>query len=598
MRARTRNVMGRRALQKALLVCILATVTSLRAPTPALRSTHGRRYAANVWDDLPEPCRQALDARGLAAPLPVQTRSYAPVFEGLDAVVQSPTATGKTLAYVAPLVARLASAERPPRAGRGPAAPRVLVLAPSRELATQIGAEWASLCGPLAAAAPRVAVVVGGTPLERSVGALRRGGGCDVLVGTAGRTAELLRQGRTKKTARSEVVLGLDAVETIILDEADQMLDEDDVPEVRRFMDAMERDYQLVLFSATITDKVRKFARGTMELEHGSADVDLAAAPRVDHASLACVRGEWHDVALEVLREGGDALSLVFVRTIADATNLHDLLSRKLPRAVFDVLLLHGDMNPEFRKRVFRAARRGDDTGGRRAVLVATDVAARGLDLPGVGLVVQLGAPRKAGKEGTLDGDLYAHRAGRGARDAAETATSLLLFDPSAGERPLVAALADDFPGLLPPRPPPRPAAVLENALGDALRACAAAPATATDAVAATVDGLSDDERRDALAAALAILAGVDDRPPAPRSLLTCKPTDRTLRFESAAGGLDPKAVMAACKALGSGKLGVVRVVDGGAAALVDVPAKKVAALVAAAESGLPDGWAMSLPES
>ena len=130
MRARTRNVMGRRALQKALLVCILATVTSLRAPTPALRSTHGCRYAANVWDDLPEPCRQALDARGLAAPLPVQTRSYAPVFEGLDAVVQSPTATGKTLAYVAPLVARLAAAERPPRAGRGPAAPRVLVLAP------------------------------------------------------------------------------------------------------------------------------------------------------------------------------------------------------------------------------------------------------------------------------------------------------------------------------------------------------------------------------------------------------------------------------------------------------------------------------------
>ena len=96
MRARTRNVMGRRALQKALLVCILATVKALRAPTPALRSTHGRRYAANVWDDLPEPCRQALDARGLAAPLPVQTRSYAPVFEGLDAVVQSPTATGKT----------------------------------------------------------------------------------------------------------------------------------------------------------------------------------------------------------------------------------------------------------------------------------------------------------------------------------------------------------------------------------------------------------------------------------------------------------------------------------------------------------------------
>ena len=139
--------------------------------------------------------------------------------------------------------------------------------------------------------------------------------------------------------------MGLDAVETIILDGADQMLDEDDVPEVRRFMDAMERDYQLVLFSATITDKVRKFARGTMELEHGSADVDLDAAPRVDHASLACVRGEWHDVALEVLREGGDALSLVFVRTIADATNLHDLLSRKLPRAVFDVLLLQKPAN-------------------------------------------------------------------------------------------------------------------------------------------------------------------------------------------------------------------------------------------------------------
>ena len=112
MRARARSAMGRRALQKALLVCILATVKALRAPTPALRSTHGRRYAANVWDDLPEPCRQALDARGLAAPLPVQTRSYAPVFEGLDAVVQSPTATGKTLAYVAPLVARLASAGR------------------------------------------------------------------------------------------------------------------------------------------------------------------------------------------------------------------------------------------------------------------------------------------------------------------------------------------------------------------------------------------------------------------------------------------------------------------------------------------------------
>ena len=539
--------------------------------------------AATCWEGLPDAVRANL---GNKTPLPCQDRAWGPLLHGLDAIVSSPTATGKTLAYLVPLAQRLLEKPRDLPTKRGPASPRVVVMAPSRELSSQIAKEWDEL---VKGVGMKCALTIGGVPLHRCIASLRRGGGADVVVATPGRLAELIRQGRGRFVDQ-EIVLSFDRLETFVLDEADALLNEEDVPEVKRFLDNMDHDYQLALVSATITSKVRKFARGAMEIVD-AGDVDINQSRRVvEHESIAAPENEWPQVASELI-QGCSSNAVVFCRSIATCKSTADVLRRSLPAQTSIILELHGDLDAAARRRVFREARANED---RSIILVATDVAARGLDIEDVGLCLQLGAPLKAGRRGVLDADLYAHRFGRAARGGEAGASSIVAFDATAGEAPLVEKLAGDYPDLWPSKPPPAPAKVREAAIRRALGACDRVDDDTVAAVLGDLPALSDNEAKRLLAAALAALANVKVQ--GRRSRETGKASDRTLKVTAASGDLAPGAVVKALKALGSGKLGRVRVVDDGCGAFVEVPAKRAGkVLAAAAESGaLPAGWGLA----
>ena len=470
---------------------------------------------------------------------------------------------------------------------RGPASPRIVVMAPSRELSSQIAKEFDELVK--GTSAMKCALTIGGVPLHRCIASLRRNGGADVVVATPGRLAELIRQGRGRFVDQ-EIVLSFDNLETFVLDEADALLNEEDVPEVKRFLDNMDHDYQLALVSATITNKVRKFARGAMEIVD-DGDIDINQSRRiVEHESIAAPEAEWPQVASELI-QGCSSNAVVFCRSIATCKSTADVLRRSLPAQTSIILELHGDLDAAARRRVFREARQGED---RSIILVATDVAARGLDINDVGLCLQLGAPLKAGRRGVLDADLYAHRFGRAARGGEAGASSIVAFDATAGEAPMVEALSEDYPDLWPSKPPPAPSTVRAAAIKRALGACDSVDDDTVAAVLGDLPALSDNEAKRLLAAALAALANVKAQ--GRRSRETGKASDRTLRVTASSGDLAPGAVVKALKALGSGKLGRVRVVDDGCGAFVEVPAKRAAKVLAAAgENGaLPEGWGLA----
>ena len=229
----------------------------------------------------------------------------------------------------------------------------------------------------------------------------------------------------------------------------------------------------------------------------------------------------------------------------------------------------------------------------RSIILVATDVAARGLDIDDVGLCLQLGAPLKAGRRGVLDADLYAHRFGRAARGGEAGAASIVAFDATAGEAPLVEALSENYPDLWPSKPPPAPSKVRAAAIKRALGACDRVDDDTVAAVLGDLPALSDNEAKRLLAAALAALANVKAQ--GRRSRETGKASDRTLKVTASSGGLAPGAVVKALKALGSGKLGRVRVVDDGCGAYVEVPAKRAGRSRRRRGNGrAPEGWGLA----
>jgi len=478
-------------------------------------------------------------------------------------------------------------------------APRCIVLAPSRELCRQIGEEFAYFANNLREnsdeAPVNVATCYGGAPMERSIASLRSKGGADIVVATPGRLAELLRRG-TRGVKGETVELTLSALETFVFDEADALLDEQDTPEVRRFMDSMDHDYQLVLLSATITAKVRKFARGAMQVEADDSFVDaedIARTERIEHLSLAAVNAEWAGVTADVLATRDAPLALVFARSISEVRDLAESLRVALGTRYFDVQMLHGDLDPQARRRAIKAVASSE---ARRSVLVATDVASRGLDLPNVGLVVQLGVPRRAGVEGTFDHELYAHRSGRAGREQTATrdsCTSILVFDPEAGERMLLKKLADTTktPSLLKPIAPPSANDVVDAAVKRALNEQETIPDALVDAIMERMTVPRSEAR------ALAALSGLTTLPVA-RSLLTARAAERTLRVDvdETANELSPTDVVKTLKALGSGKLDRINLSASKRSALVDVPTAKLDAVLEEAKSGLPPGWRISLP--
>jgi len=331
---------------------------------------------------------RALARRGVTSPFAIQSAALPDALAGLDILAESPTGSGKTLAFGLPLIERTAGITDRPAA---------LVLAPTRELASQIAEELA----PLAAAKRlRIATVYGGVSLGAQA---KRAREAHVVVGTPGRLNDLIERR----------MLALDRVRILVLDEADRMLDMGFRPQVERIVKRLPQNRQTMLFSATLGAAVTDLARAyTVDPSRVRAELSEEVEPgEIRHTFLAVTAENKLDRLVEQLKEV-ERLALVFVRTKYGA----DKLARKLGRQNIQAATLHGNMSQGQRERALARF-----ASGRVTTLVATDVAARGLDVDDISHVINFDPPN-----GDAD---YVHRIGRTGR-AGRTGTGVTLVLP------------------------------------------------------------------------------------------------------------------------------------------------------------------------
>lgn len=333
----------------------------------------------------------AIAARGYTTPTPVQAAVLDPALGGRDLLVSAPTGSGKTLAFGILMGGVLLDGGRAPR-------PRALVVAPTRELANQVCRELAWVVGP----ALRLGAFTGGTAIGPDMRRLRAG--VDVAVGTPGRLLDLARRG----------ALDLAAVAVLVLDEADEMLDLGFKDELEALLGSLPRERRTLLFSATLPPEIERLAT---TYQRDAARVDVRAGAGHAHADIEqrahLVRDEDRFAALvNVLVAAGDARAIVFVRTREAVTALHE----RLVAHGFGATAIAGDRAQSERDRALAAMREGQ-----AQVLVATNVAARGLDLPDVELVVHADLPDSP--------EALTHRSGRTGR-AGRKGTSVVLATP------------------------------------------------------------------------------------------------------------------------------------------------------------------------
>ena len=316
----------------------------------------------------------ALRRRGITEPFPVQQRVIPDALAGHDLLVESPTGSGKSLAFGLPLIERLERGARP----------GALVLAPTRELAAQIVDE---LRDAAAARQLSIAAVYGGTAIERQ---RRRAAAADVLVATPGRLEDLLARG----------AFTLAHVKILVLDEADRMLDMGFKPAVDRIVAATPRDRQTMLFSATLDSAVERLARAYTDRprRHQQLAAPTARAD-VEHRFVAIDATTKLGALVGELRRPERGRTLVFVRTKRGA----DRLVKRLRAHDVDAVAMHGDKSQSQREKALARF-----TAGHADTLVATDVAARGLDVDGITHVINFDAPRAR--------EDYVHRVGRTGR--------------------------------------------------------------------------------------------------------------------------------------------------------------------------------------
>ena len=325
--------------------------------------------------------RAVLDER-YTKPSPVQAEVVPLVLAGRDVLACAQTGTGKTAAFVLPILQRLA-AEGPPSRRI-----RALILTPTRELAAQI-AERVSVYGRYLSL--RHALVYGGVSQRGQEIALRAGP--DVLVATPGRLLDLMQQR----------LVGLDAVTHFVLDEADRMLDMGFVHDVRRIGAALQSRRQTLLFSATIAGGIEGLAQSMLvNAARVSITPAVTTAETVEQSVVFVSRADKPALLERVLRDGASGRTLVFTRTKHGANRL----SERLDRAGFRSAAIHGNKTQGARERALDSFRRGTTR-----VLVATDVAARGIDVDDIALVVNFDLPNVA--------ESYVHRVGRTGRAGA-----------------------------------------------------------------------------------------------------------------------------------------------------------------------------------
>ena len=332
------------------------------------------------------PVVDALEARNIESPFRIQELALPDALAGLDVLARSPTGSGKTLAFALPIVERTAADDRRPAA---------LVLVPTRELAAQVTAE----IEPLAQAKGlNVAAAYGGLPLNAQAKRAKR---AHILVATPGRLEDL--------SQRRLVDLG--GVRILVLDEADRMLDMGFKPQVDKLVRRLPRNRQTMFFSATLDGEVGKLARA---YTNSPSRIEGHALPEhpgeIEHRFVAVTTDTKVETLVEHLR--GSYSTLVFVRTKRGA----ERLVTKLARHGVKASAMHGDMSQNARQRALRQFE-----SGKVGVLVATDVAARGLDLDDITHVINFDPPEE--DKG------YVHRTGRTGR-AGRSGTAITLVLP------------------------------------------------------------------------------------------------------------------------------------------------------------------------
>ena len=353
---------------------------------------------------MPANLANVLADLGIVTPTPIQAATLPDSLAGRDVLGRGRTGSGKTYGFLLPLVARLAASGRKTR----PGAPRALILAPTRELVGQIEQALVPLAG---AAGLSTRTVFGGVGQNPQVQGLRRG--VDIVVACPGRLEDLMGQGHCS----------LGSVEVTVLDEADHMADLGFLPSVRRLLDKTPRDSQRLLFSATL-DKaidviVKRFLRSPVTHEADSAQSPVAT---MDHHVLHISRD--HRLPILVDLASAPGRTLVFTRTKHGAK----ALARQLNRSGVPTVELHGNLSQNARTRNMDAFH-----SGKAQTLVATDIAARGIHVDDVALVIHADPP--------VEHKAYLHRSGRTARAGARgTVVTLMTSEQVRDVRQLTRA--------------------------------------------------------------------------------------------------------------------------------------------------------------
>jgi len=335
--------------------------------------------------DLIAPIQRTLTEEGYREPTPVQARTLSPAIEGRDVLGIAQTGTGKTAAFALPILNWLGS--EPCKAM--PKRPFALILAPTRELAIQIGDSLATYGRHLPL---RACTIYGGVGQGKQVNQLKRG--AHILVATPGRLLDLMSQGHVH----------LNELETFVLDEADRMLDMGFLPALKRILRELPEERQSLFFSATLPPSIKSFAE---QLLYKPVTVRIApksvSVEKIDQRFVLLAKNEKRHALKKLLAEDDVDRAIVFTKTKRGANRLTQHLEKSGVLAV----AIHGNKSQSARQKALAAFR-----DNKVQVLVATDVAARGIDIPGVSHVVNFDLPREP--------ESYVHRIGRTGRAGAE----------------------------------------------------------------------------------------------------------------------------------------------------------------------------------
>ncbi len=327
----------------------------------------------------------ALSAMGIDRAFAIQEYALPIGLRGGDMVGQAPTGTGKTLGFGVPIIDRVLSREE-----GGDGTPQALIVVPTRELGLQVAKD---LQGAGATRGIRVLPIYGGVAYEPQVDQLKKG--VEILVGTPGRLLDLAKQKHLK----------LDRIRALVLDEADRMLDLGFLDDVEKILTLLPEDRQTMLFSATMPDPIvtlsRRFLRNPVTV-HAGHSAEPGVSPQTKQVAYRTHQLNKLELLARILQANGRGLTMIFTRTKRNA----DRVSEDLDFRGFASAAVHGDLGQGARERALRAFR-----AGKVDVLVATDVAARGLDVSGVTHVINYDCPE--------DSETYVHRIGRTGRAGA-----------------------------------------------------------------------------------------------------------------------------------------------------------------------------------